>query len=67
MRILLLTHSFNSLAQRLMVELSALEHEVSIEFDVNDEVTIEAVELFRPELIIAPFLKRATLGIRTET
>jgi len=59
MRILLLTHSFNSLAQRLMVELSALEHEVSIEFDVNDEVTIEAVELFRPELIIAPFLKRA--------
>lgn len=59
MRILLLTHSFNSLAQRLFVELTARGHELSIEFDVNDEVSLEAVSLFQPELIIAPFLKRA--------
>jgi putative two-component system hydrogenase maturation factor HypX/HoxX len=59
MRIFLLTHSFNSLAQRLYVELSARGHELSIEFDVNDEVSLEAVALFQPELIIAPFLKRA--------
>lgn len=59
MRILLLTHSFNSLAQRLFVELAARGHEVTIEFDVNDEVSLEAVALFQPELIIAPFLKRA--------
>lgn len=58
MRILLLTHSFNSLTQRLFVELTELGHEVSIEFDVNDRVTEEAVAMFRPELIVAPFLKR---------
>lgn len=59
MRILFLTHSFNSLAQRLYVELTRRGHEVSIEFDINDAVAIEAVELFRPDLVIAPFLKRA--------
>lgn len=59
MRLLLLTHSFNSLTQRLFVELGARGHEVSVEFDINDAVTEEAVELFDPELIVAPFLKRA--------
>ena len=59
MRILILTHAFNSLTQRLYVELSALGHELSVEFDINDTVTVEAVALFRPELILAPFLKRA--------
>lgn len=59
MRILFLTHSFNCLAQRLFVELSRRGHEVSIEFDVNDEVTVDAVRLCRPDIIIAPFLKRA--------
>ncbi|MCB1515879.1 MAG: hydrogenase maturation protein, partial [Hyphomicrobiaceae bacterium] len=59
MRILLLCHSFNSLTQRLYVELVESGHEVSVEFDINDEVTIEAVALFRPEIVVAPFLKRA--------
>ncbi|MCC6609027.1 MAG: hydrogenase maturation protein [Burkholderiales bacterium] len=59
MRVLFLTHAFNSLAQRLYVELAARGHEVSIEIDVNDRVTEEAVRLFDPELIVAPFLKRA--------
>ncbi|MBZ0145360.1 MAG: hydrogenase maturation protein, partial [Rhodocyclaceae bacterium] len=59
MRILFLTHSFNSLAQRLYVELSGRGHEVFIEFDINDNVAIEAVALFKPDLVIAPFLKRA--------
>ncbi len=59
MKILFLTHSFNSLAQRLYIELARRGHEVSIEFDINDAVTIQAVELYRPELIVAPFLKRA--------
>ncbi len=58
MRILLLTHSFNSLAQRLHTELAAAGHEISVEFDVNDSVTEEAVALWRPQLIVAPFLKR---------
>jgi putative two-component system hydrogenase maturation factor HypX/HoxX len=59
MKILFLTHSFNSLAQRLYIELTRRGHEVSIEFDINDAVTAQAVELYRPNLIVAPFLKRA--------
>ncbi|MFA5371270.1 MAG: hydrogenase maturation protein [Sideroxydans sp.] len=59
MKILFLTHSFNSLAQRLHIELARCGHEVSVEFDINDAVTVQAVELYRPDLIIAPFLKRA--------
>ena len=59
MRILFITHSFNSLAQRLYCELTSLGHEISIEFDIADEVSEEAVALFKPDLIVAPFLKRA--------
>ncbi|MDE1986595.1 MAG: hydrogenase maturation protein [Alphaproteobacteria bacterium] len=59
MRILLLVHSFNSLSQRLHVELRERHHDVSVEFDVNDAVTREAVELFDPDVVLAPFLKRA--------
>ena len=62
MRILFLTHSFNSLAQRLYLELAGRGHEVSVEFDISDAVTLEAVALYRPDLIIAPFLKRAIPG-----
>ena len=59
MRILLLTHAFNSLCQRLAAQLQQHGHETSIEFDIADSVTEEAVALFRPELIVAPYLRRA--------
>jgi putative two-component system hydrogenase maturation factor HypX/HoxX len=59
MRILLLAHSFNSLTQRVWVELSARGHELALELDINDRVAEEAVALFRPDLVVAPFLKRA--------
>lgn len=59
MRVLLLAHSFNSLSQRLFVELTERGHTVSVELDVNDAVTREAVGLFNPDVIVAPFLKRA--------
>lgn len=58
LRILLLCHSFNSLTQRLFAELRARGHRVSVELDINDQVTEEAVALFEPDLLIAPFLKR---------
>jgi len=58
MRILLLTHSFNSLTQRLFAELAADGHDLSVEFDIADSVAEEAVALFRPDVIVAPFLKR---------
>ncbi|MGI9320525.1 MAG: hydrogenase maturation protein [Thiogranum sp.] len=59
MRILFMTHTFNSLCQRLFLELTNRGHEVSIEYDINDAVTTEAVALYGPDLIIAPYLKRA--------
>ena len=59
MRILLFTHAFNSLTQRLGAELRQRGHEISVEFDIADSVTEEAVALFRPDLIVAPYLRRA--------
>jgi len=59
MRILLLTHAFNSLTQRLGAELRQLGHDISVEYDIADTVTEEAVALFRPDLIVAPYLRRA--------
>ena len=59
MKILFLTGSYNSLTQRLHVELTARGHAVSIEFDIADSVTEEAVALWQPEVVIAPFMKRA--------
>ena len=59
MRILFLAHAFNSLAQRLYVELVARGHEISIEFDVHERLTEEAVAAWRPELVVAPYLRRA--------
>lgn len=58
MRILLLTHSFNSLTQGLFGVLRALGHVVSVELDIADIVTEEAVVMFKPDVVLAPFLKR---------
>lgn len=58
MRILLLCHAFNSLSQRLHVALREDGHEVAVELDVHDQMTEDAVALFAPDLVIAPFLKR---------
>ncbi len=59
MRILLLCHAFNSLSQRLYCDLGARGHQLSVEFDIADSVAEEAVALFRPDLIVAPYLRRA--------
>jgi putative two-component system hydrogenase maturation factor HypX/HoxX len=58
-KILFLTHAFNGLAQRLFVELQARGHRVAIELDVNDVATRAAVARERPDVVLAPFLKRA--------
>ncbi|MEZ5646052.1 MAG: enoyl-CoA hydratase-related protein [Burkholderiaceae bacterium] len=58
LRILLLCHSFNSLSQRLFAELRSRGHVLSVELDIADSVTEEAVAMFRPDLMLAPFLKR---------
>ena len=59
MRILLLATSFNALTQRVYVELAERGHELSVELAVNDDLIIEAARFFRPDLVIAPFLRRA--------
>ena len=59
MKILLLTHAYNCMAQRLHHELARCGHEISVEFDINDAVTEDAVSRFDPDLVIAPMLKRA--------
>ncbi len=59
MRILVLAHAFNSLTQRGWLELEADGHELSLEYDINDAVTRQAVALFKPDIVLAPFLKRA--------
>ncbi len=59
MKILFLTHAFNSLTQRLYVELTRRGHSISVEFDIHDDVTREAVALYQPDIILAPFLKHA--------
>ncbi|MEM6803571.1 MAG: enoyl-CoA hydratase-related protein [Bacteroidota bacterium] len=57
MKILFLTSSFNSMAQRLWIELDRMDHQVKVHI-VQEEVSMEeAVEEFQPELIIAPYLK----------
>lgn len=58
MKILILTHSFNSLAQRFYTVLEDLGHEITVEFDIHESVTIEAVNIVNPDLIIAPYLRR---------
>lgn len=58
MKILLLSTAFNGLSQRIYVELIERGHTVSVELALSEQVMIEAVELFKPDLIICPFLKQ---------
>ena len=58
MRILLFVHAFNSLSQRLHVELTRDGHVLSVELDIHERVIREAVDLFRPDVILSPYLKR---------
>ena len=58
MRLLLLAHAFNGLTQALHGALREAGHTVSVELDISDAVTAEALALFEPDVLIAPFLKR---------
>ncbi|MCO6178126.1 hypothetical protein [Ciceribacter sp. RN22] len=59
MRTRLLCQSFNLLLHRLHVELREEGRVVSVELDIHDDLTREMVDLFAPDVIVAPFLKRA--------
>jgi putative two-component system protein, hydrogenase maturation factor HypX/HoxX len=59
MRILLISSAYNSMTQRVHVELADRGHEVSVELALGDEVMREAVRRFDPDLVIAPMLTTA--------
>ena len=59
MRILLLASAFNSLTQRVFVELDDLDHDVGASVVADGYQMVEAVAAFEPELIVAPYLKTA--------
>ncbi|MFT5644372.1 MAG: hypothetical protein ACI83P_001928 [Janthinobacterium sp.] len=62
MRIRFLIHGFNRLGQRLLVALRARGHQVFVKFNDStslDSLSLEAVTLLRPDLIVGPFLMRA--------
>ncbi|BFV57773.1 hydrogenase maturation protein [Kitasatospora sp. CMC57] len=59
MRILLIASAFNSLTQRVHVELRERGHTLGVELALGDEAVRAGVDRFRPDLILAPMLTRA--------
>jgi putative two-component system hydrogenase maturation factor HypX/HoxX len=59
MRILLISSAYNSMTQRVHVELADRGHEVSVELALGDEVMRGAVRRCDPHLIVAPMLTAA--------
>jgi hypothetical protein len=55
MKILFLCTAHNSLSQSLYLALSR-SHEISIEYALSDELMISAAALFKPNIILCPFL-----------
>ncbi len=58
MKILFIITSFNGLSQRAWVELDRLNHQVKLHTASTSEKMIEAVNEYKPGLIIAPYLKK---------
>jgi putative two-component system hydrogenase maturation factor HypX/HoxX len=59
MRILLISTAFSGLTQRFYTELKDAGYVVSVELHLGDEARLlEGVELFKPDLILCPFLTR---------
>lgn len=56
MKVLFLCTAHNSLSQRLQLDLAASGHNVSIEYALSEDTMIDAVGLFRPDVIVCPFL-----------
>ena len=59
MKILFITTSFNGLSQRAWIELDRLNHDVKVHIVSSSEKMIEVVDAYKPELIVAPYLKKA--------
>lgn len=57
MKILLLSSAYNGLTQRVHVELMQRGHTVSIEIAINEQTMLEGVQLFKPDIVICPYLR----------
>jgi putative two-component system hydrogenase maturation factor HypX/HoxX len=57
MKILIVATTYNSLTQRVHIELNELGHEISVELALSQAAVYEAAALFAPDLILAPMLK----------
>lgn len=59
MKILLISTAFSGLTQRFYTELNDAGYDVSVELHLGNEAQLfEGVQLFRPDLILCPFLTR---------
>lgn len=58
MKILLLSSAYNSLTQRVHVELVQRGHSVSVEIAIDERRMLEGVDLFNPDLIICPYIQQ---------
>ncbi len=56
MKILFICTAHNSLSQKLEQDLAAAGYEVSIEYALSDEVMLDAINLYEPDIIMCPFL-----------
>jgi putative two-component system hydrogenase maturation factor HypX/HoxX len=64
MRVLLVSSAFNSMTQRFYLELADNGYEVAIEvYSGNEDRLRDSVTNFRPDLIIARFLRALFLRI----
>lgn len=57
MKILILASAFNGLCQRVHRELTVMGHLVSFELAMSQETMLEAVSLFKPHVVICPYLR----------
>lgn len=59
MKILFLTTAHNSMSRRAYDELTNIGHQVDVYLAIGDSEMIQAVEKHKPDLIVAPMLKKA--------
>lgn len=58
MKILLFSTAYNGLTQRIHQELLERDHVISVEIAANEQNLVNWVDIFKPDLIICPFLKQ---------
>ena len=56
MKIIILSSAFSGLAQRFLTELNQLNHNIEQHYDLNEDVLRHQVKIFKPDVIVCPFL-----------